>query len=197
MFCLLVVLTLVPFVTTQFPAFGRGGRFNSGGNFGRGFAGESSFGGSERGYYVRGRLLCGPQGLAGVRVSIWENRGDNSPYVYEEIMTEDSGSFYVRAESRNTGGFNSGGSAGQLILTINHNCEGRRQMSFELPQSYYNYGGAITRTFDIGTINLEARYSGEESNSFSGGNLGDGRRDNFRTRTGNNNGGFGGVPTEV
>ncbi|EYC37632.1 hypothetical protein Y032_0775g2253 [Ancylostoma ceylanicum] len=39
----------------------------------------------------------------------------------------------------------------------------------KLPSSYFNQGIVAIKTFDLGTINLEGRFSGEETNGFRGG----------------------------
>ncbi|KAK6746657.1 hypothetical protein RB195_000121 [Necator americanus] len=156
---------------------------------------------NERSYYVRGRLVCGIQGADGARVSLWEKRGAGTPFVYEEKQIDASGSFYVKAEIRNGGGgWNGGNSNGYLTLTINHNCGGQRQMSVELPPSYFNQGIVAIKTFDLGTINLEGRFSGEETNAFMGGGN---RRGNYGGRFGSGSGGgfgsggFGGGPVPI
>ncbi|VDK62216.1 unnamed protein product, partial [Cylicostephanus goldi] len=133
-----------------------------------GFAfGQGSFDGGARSYQVKGRLLCGVQGAQGARVSLYEIGNGGSPIIYEDKSVDGSGSFHIKAEIRDQG-FGGGSSAGPLILAINHNCEGVRQMSLQLPQSYLHQGFGAVRTFDIGTINLEARYSGEKTNGFDG-----------------------------
>ncbi|KHJ96102.1 Transthyretin-like family protein [Oesophagostomum dentatum] len=109
--------------------------------------------GGERSYHVRGRLICGIQGAQGARISLWENRGRGTPFIYEEAIADIAGSFNVKAEIRNGAGFGGSGSNGYLILTINHNCEGQRQMSIELPQSYFNQGLVAVKTYDIGKPN--------------------------------------------
>ncbi|KHJ78971.1 Transthyretin-like family protein [Oesophagostomum dentatum] len=81
--------------------------------------------GGERSYHVRGRLVCGIQGAQGARISLWENRGRGTPFIYEEAIADIAGSFNVKAEIRNGAGFGGSGSNGYLILTINHNCEVR------------------------------------------------------------------------
>ncbi|RCN33552.1 Transthyretin-like family protein [Ancylostoma caninum] len=167
------LLFVLPCALAQFPGFGPGsGGFPNGG----GFLGSQGLYGGERSYYVRGRLTCGIQGAQGARVSLWENRGGGTPFVYEEKTVDAAGSFNVKAEIRDGGlGWNGGRSSGYLTLTINHNCQGPRQMSVELPPSYFNQGIVALQTFDLGTINLEGRFSGEETNGFRGG----GRRGGF------------------
>lgn len=49
--------------------------------------------------------------------------GAGSPLVYEEAMADAAGSFYVKAEILNGGGWNGGFPNGYLTLTISHNCD--------------------------------------------------------------------------
>ncbi|VDM80762.1 unnamed protein product [Strongylus vulgaris] len=220
MYSLAVLLLVLPAAVAQFPPFGRGDRFQEGnqgiqGGTGRfpdlgsilggfaaipnrqgGFAPGQSV--SERSYYVKGRLLCGVQGAQGARVTLYENRNGASPFVYDETTVDGSGSFYVKAETRNEG-LNGQSSMSQLSLSINHQCEGMRQMSVQLPQTYYHQGQSAAKTFDLGTINLEGRFS-EEINSFNArdGISSGGSRSRFENRrNGNNNGGFGPIPVAV
>ncbi|KAK5978460.1 hypothetical protein GCK32_015846 [Trichostrongylus colubriformis] len=60
-----------------------------------------------------------------------------------------------------------GGGDGILFMTITHHCNGNRRLNIALPPSYFNQGLVVVKTFDLGTINLEARYS-EEGNEFGG-----------------------------
>ncbi|VDK68567.1 unnamed protein product, partial [Cylicostephanus goldi] len=153
------------------------------------FPGSGGFIG-ERSYYVRGRLVCGIQGAQGARVSLWENRGQGSPFIYEEAIVDAGGSFYVKAEIRNGMGFSGASSGGYLTLTITHSCQGQRQMSIELPETYFNPGIVPIKTYDLGTINLEGRFLGEGNNDFGGNSrLGRGGNHDFGRRF--NPGGFG------
>ncbi|KAK6010280.1 Transthyretin-like family protein, partial [Ostertagia ostertagi] len=127
--------------------------------------------GGERSYYVRGRLVCGIQGAQGARVSLWENRGGGQPDVHDEDVIDASGTVSLKAEIRGSSGGGFGN--GNLMMTIMHNCDGNRQLTIALPPSYYNQGIVAIKTFDLGTINLEARYS-EESSGFNGGGRGAG-----------------------
>lgn len=192
-----------------------GGGFPGGGG-GGGYPGGGGFQ-NERSYFVRGRLVCGIQGAQGARVTMYEKRGGGQPSIYDEKMVDASGVFSMKAEIRgggggyggggHGGGFNSGGGGGNgdLFLTIDHNCGGNRQMTIALPPSYYNQGLIPLKTFDLGTVNLEARLSGEERNAFGGGG-GGGRNNGFgsggRSSTGYFNGppqpgGFNGAPQPI
>ncbi|KAJ1367632.1 hypothetical protein KIN20_028581 [Parelaphostrongylus tenuis] len=129
------VFLIIPTALGQFITFGQGygvrnrgyGGFVDGGFYGN--RGSYSYGGA-RSYYVRGRLLCGIQSQA-ARIILWENRGAQ-PYIYEETMTDMTGYFRAKAELNSvvsigvgggsTGGWN-GFSNGNLMLTINHNCD--------------------------------------------------------------------------
>ncbi|EPB67522.1 Transthyretin-like family protein [Ancylostoma ceylanicum] len=138
--------------------------------------------GPERSYYVRGRLLCGFMGAEGATVSLWDN-GEATPVLYEESVVDVSGNFYVKAEILNGGVWNPVNPYGYISLRINHNCQGQRQMTVELPTSYFNQGIGAVKVFDIGTINLEG-----PDNFIGGGGLG-----GFGGGIGN---GFGGDPVQ-
>ncbi|PIO74507.1 Transthyretin-like family protein [Teladorsagia circumcincta] len=91
--------------------------------------------------------------------------GGGQPDVYDEEEIDASGTVNLKAELRG----NSGGGFGNenLMMTIIHNCDGNRQLTIALPPSYYNQGIVAIKTFDLGTINLEARYA-EGSSGFNG-----------------------------
>ncbi|KAL6738132.1 hypothetical protein Aduo_011712 [Ancylostoma duodenale] len=177
MYSLIYLLFILPCALAQFPGMGFGaGGMQPGMMYGGGLPGSPmNVYGNRRSYYVRGRLVCGIQGAHGARISLWERRG---------VIADAAGSFYVKAEIRSGAGWNTMGSFGYLTLTINHNCLGQQQMSVELPPSYFNQGIVALKTFDLGTINLEGRFSGEQTNGFIGGG----------PRFGNGFGGMGGMP---
>ncbi|RCN32043.1 Transthyretin-like family protein [Ancylostoma caninum] len=95
-----------------------------------------------------------------------EVKGGGSPVVYEEEVVDASGTFFVKAEILNGGVWNPGTPYGYLSLTINHNCQGQRQMVVELPTSYFNQGIGEIKTFDLGIINLEGRFPCEGTSNF-------------------------------
>ncbi|RCN33549.1 Transthyretin-like family protein [Ancylostoma caninum] len=170
MYSLIYLMFVLPCAFAQFPGMGLGAGGLQPGMYGGRLPGSPmNVYGSGRSYFVRGRLVCGIQGAQGARVSLWERRGGGAPIVYQEAIADAAGSFYVKAEIRSGAGRNTMGSFGYLTLTINHNCQGQRQMSVELPTSYFNQGIVALKTFDLGTINLEGRFSGEQTNGFIGG----------------------------
>ncbi|EPB66352.1 Transthyretin-like family protein [Ancylostoma ceylanicum] len=152
-----------------------------GGGIPGGLGSLGSFG-PERSYYVRGRLLCGFVPAEGATVSLWDN-GEATPVLYEESVVDASGNFFVKAEILNGGVWNPVNPYGYISLRINHNCQGQRQMTVELPTSYFNQGIGAVKVFDLGTINLEG-----SKNFIGGGNLG-----GFGGGIGN---GFGGAPVQ-
>ncbi|XGW29462.1 hypothetical protein V3C99_008909 [Haemonchus contortus] len=167
MYSLVACLLVLPLSLSQFPGFRPRPSIGVGG-LGSGFGGPGAGAlfpsGGGRSYAVRGRLVCGIQAAQGARVSLWESRGGGQPNVYDEEEISASGVIGLKAEFH--GSSWTGGSNGNLFMTIMHNCDGSRQLTIALPPSYYNQGPVAIKTFDLGTINLEARYS--EGNEFGG-----------------------------
>ncbi|XGW04313.1 hypothetical protein V3C99_015462 [Haemonchus contortus] len=110
---------------------------------------------------VKGKLLCGSKPAANVRVKLWEEDGGPDPD--DELdagYTDGSGMFQL-----------SGGTAELTpidpVFKVYHDCDdgikpGSRKVKFYLPKSYITEGRVPKKTFDIGVLNLETIFPGEE-----------------------------------
>uniref|UniRef100_A0A0K0D1S1 Transthyretin-like family protein n=1 Tax=Angiostrongylus cantonensis TaxID=6313 RepID=A0A0K0D1S1_ANGCA len=110
---------------------------------------------------VKGKLLCGTKPANNVRVKLWEE--DDGPDPDDELdagYTDGSGQFSL-----------SGGTAELTpidpVFKVYHDCDdgikpGSRKVKFYLPKSYITEGRTPKKTFDIGVLNLETIFPGEE-----------------------------------
>ncbi|KAL6741589.1 Transthyretin-like family protein [Ancylostoma duodenale] len=110
---------------------------------------------------VKGKLLCGTKPASNVRVKLWEEDGGPDPD--DELdagYTDGSGMFQL-----------SGGTAELTpidpVFKVYHDCDdgikpGSRKVKFYLPKSYITEGKVPKKTFDIGVLNLETIFPGEE-----------------------------------
>ncbi|CAJ0589909.1 unnamed protein product [Cylicocyclus nassatus] len=100
---------------------------------------------------VSGRLMCGNRPAAGVKVKLWdEDDGPDPDDVLDEQFTDESGAFLVK---------------------IYHDCDdgilpGQRKLKFYIPDSYISAGGIARRVFNLGYLNLETIFPGEERDLF-------------------------------
>ncbi|KHJ74882.1 Transthyretin-like family protein [Oesophagostomum dentatum] len=110
---------------------------------------------------VKGTLKCGDKPATNVRVKLWEEDGGPDPD--DELdagYTDGSGMFQL-----------SGGTAELTpidpVFKVYHDCDdgikpGSRKVKFYLPKSYITEGAKPRKTFDIGVLNLETIFPGEE-----------------------------------
>ncbi|CAI5450230.1 unnamed protein product [Caenorhabditis angaria] len=116
---------------------------------------------SDQSISVKGKLVCGAKPAANVRVKLWEEDSGPDP---DDLL--DQG--YTDAQ----GQFNLKGGTSELtpidpIFKVYHDCDdgikpGSRKVKFALPKSYITNGKVPAKTFDIGVLNLETIFPGEE-----------------------------------
>ncbi|PAV63084.1 hypothetical protein WR25_17327 [Diploscapter pachys] len=110
---------------------------------------------------VKGTLLCGNRPASGVKVKIFdEDDGPDLDDLLDEGFTNADGTFMLK------------GSESELTdidpkFKIYHECNdgikpGQRKVKFEIPSHYIAAGGLATKVFDVGVLNLETVFPGEE-----------------------------------
>ncbi|KAK6044433.1 Transthyretin-like family protein [Cooperia oncophora] len=110
---------------------------------------------------VTGKLLCGSKAASGVKVKLWEEDDGPDP---DDLLDED--------KTANDGTFTLRGSESELltidpVFKIYHDCDdgikpGKRKVKLRIPTSYISTGPVAKRTFDVGVLNLETIFPGEE-----------------------------------
>ncbi|VDL73540.1 unnamed protein product [Nippostrongylus brasiliensis] len=119
------------------------------------------FGMRDQSYAVRGRLICGAQPAANVRVKLWEeDTGPDPDDLLDQGYTDGNGEFRL------------GGGTSELtpidpVFKVYHDCDdgikpGKRKVKFMLPKSYITAGKTPKKEFDIGVLNLETIFPKEE-----------------------------------
>ncbi|CAJ0591594.1 unnamed protein product [Cylicocyclus nassatus] len=110
---------------------------------------------------VKGKLRCGSKPASNVRVKLWEEDGGPDPD--DELdagYTDGNGAFHLE-----------GGTAELTpidpVFKVYHDCDdgikpGSRKVKFYLPKSYITEGKKAKKVFDIGELNLETIFPGEE-----------------------------------
>ncbi|KAL3072482.1 hypothetical protein niasHS_017456 [Heterodera schachtii] len=110
---------------------------------------------------VRGQLRCGNRPASGVKVKLWdEDDGPDPDDVLDEAFTDSSGSFQMGGSTRELTNIDP-------VLKIYHDCDdgimpGQRKVKLRIPSQYITNGGLARRTFEVGVLNLETIFAGEE-----------------------------------
>ncbi|KAI3416170.1 hypothetical protein GPALN_005717 [Globodera pallida] len=110
---------------------------------------------------ARGQLRCGDRPASGVKVKLWdEDDGPDPDDVLDEAFTDMSGSFQLGGSTRELTNIDP-------VLKIYHDCDdgimpGQRKVKLRIPDKYITNGGVARRTFDVGVLNLETVFAGEE-----------------------------------
>uniref|UniRef100_A0A0M3IMX0 Transthyretin-like family protein n=2 Tax=Ascaris TaxID=6251 RepID=A0A0M3IMX0_ASCLU len=113
-----------------------------------------------QGVAVRGRLVCGNESLAGAKVKIVDI--DTRPDIDDllgENYTDSNGNFELNGSTREL-------STIETVLKIYHDCDDgilpcQRKVVWHIPSSYH-HDGIVKRYFDVGTVNMEIVFRGEE-----------------------------------
>ncbi|KHN87622.1 Transthyretin-like protein 46 [Toxocara canis] len=110
---------------------------------------------------VKGKLLCGVNPAANYRIKLWdEDSGPDPDDLLDQGYTDAQGMFNLK-----------GGTAELTtidpVFKVYHDCDdgvkpGQRKVKFRLPSSYITEGKVPKKTFDIGILNLETIFPGEE-----------------------------------
>ncbi|TKR64628.1 hypothetical protein L596_025126 [Steinernema carpocapsae] len=110
---------------------------------------------------VKGVLMCGDKPLADTKVKLWDNdAGPDLDDLLEEGHTDSQGRFHLSGHTSEL-------TTIDPILKIYHDCDDgimpcQRKVSFIIPDSYVSSGGTPTKTFDIGTVNMQIVFKAEE-----------------------------------
>ncbi|WKY10026.1 hypothetical protein Q1695_002404 [Nippostrongylus brasiliensis] len=110
---------------------------------------------------VSGRLICGNQPAAGVKVKLWdEDDGPDPDDVLDEGYTDSNGNFHLKGSERELTNIDP-------VFKVYHDCDdgikpGQRKVKFRIPDSYISSGGVAKRVFDMGVLNLETIFPKEE-----------------------------------
>ncbi|KAK6756034.1 hypothetical protein RB195_014431 [Necator americanus] len=110
---------------------------------------------------VSGKLMCGNQPAAGVKVKLWdEDDGPDPDDVLDEGYTDSNGAFHLKGSERELTNIDP-------VFKVYHDCDdgikpGQRKVKFRIPDSYISSGGVAKRVFDIGVLNLETIFPKEE-----------------------------------
>ncbi|KAI6185882.1 hypothetical protein M3Y98_00072500 [Aphelenchoides besseyi] len=113
-----------------------------------------------QGVSVRGRLICGSRPLVGVQVKIVDvDKRPDKDDLMGDVQTADDGEFHISGATREQTQID-------VLMKIYHDCLDdekpcQRKTVFRIPPQYYN-NGTFTEWFDIGTLNLEINFLGEE-----------------------------------
>ncbi|CAD5233171.1 unnamed protein product [Bursaphelenchus xylophilus] len=120
---------------------------------------QSTKKGRVQGASVRGRLLCGTTPMKGVKVKIVDI--DPRPDLDDllgDVLTDDDGYFHVSGATREDTNI-------EVMIKVYHDCDDplpcQRKVVWKVPPKYYN-NGTFTEWFDVGTINMEMKFVGEE-----------------------------------
>ncbi|XGW02306.1 hypothetical protein V3C99_014389 [Haemonchus contortus] len=110
---------------------------------------------------ITGKLLCGSKPAAGVKVKLWEeDSGPDPDDLLDEGKTSSAGTFTLKGSDNEI-------TTIDPVFKIYHDCDdgikpGQRKVKFRIPSSYISTGSTPKRTFDIGVLNLETIFPGEE-----------------------------------
>ncbi|CAJ0570752.1 unnamed protein product, partial [Mesorhabditis spiculigera] len=113
---------------------------------------------------VRGTLMCGQKPLAGATIIL--NEQDSGPEFDDkmaEVKTNQKGEFRINGSEVEF-------TAIEPRITVLHKCNYRwickRETTFIIPRKYINHGRKITKWFELGTVNMETQFPGEDHNCF-------------------------------
>ncbi|KAI6170825.1 Transthyretin-like family protein [Aphelenchoides bicaudatus] len=114
----------------------------------------------------KGKLLCGTKPASGVRVALWdEDDGPDPDDKLAEGHTDSQGMFELKGSTHELTPIDP-------VCKVYHDCDdgikpGKRKIKFKIPNSYITDGNSNpAKIYDIGTINLETKYPGEERDLF-------------------------------
>uniref|UniRef100_A0A0N5ATL4 Transthyretin-like family protein n=1 Tax=Syphacia muris TaxID=451379 RepID=A0A0N5ATL4_9BILA len=114
---------------------------------------------------VRGTLLCGDKPLVGVKVKLWDDDSDHFL-----ISGPDLDDLLQEGTTNGQGKFELSGYTSEMttidpVLKVYHDCNDglpcQRKVEFIIPDKYVTNGPVPEKFFDIGIVNMEAKFSGE------------------------------------
>uniref|UniRef100_A0A915B3W5 Transthyretin-like family protein n=1 Tax=Parascaris univalens TaxID=6257 RepID=A0A915B3W5_PARUN len=110
---------------------------------------------------IKGKLLCGTVPARNVRVKLWEeDSGPDPDDLLDQGYTDAQGMFDLKGDTAEL-------TTIDPVFKIYHDCDdgvkpGQRKVKFRIPSSYVSEGKVAKKTFDIGILNLETIFPGEE-----------------------------------
>ncbi|KAH7700079.1 Protein TTR-44 a [Aphelenchoides avenae] len=116
---------------------------------------------------AKGRLLCGSKPSAGTLVKLWdEDTGPDPDDLMAKTNTDSNGDFQLSGSESEIGNIDP-------WLKIYHNCNNKwsiclRKIKYKIPSSYIASGDSVKQWFELGTINLEPKQPGEETECIPG-----------------------------
>ncbi|KAL3985186.1 Transthyretin-like family protein [Acanthocheilonema viteae] len=114
---------------------------------------------------AKGQLKCGIKPAQSVKVKLWdEDDGPDPDDVLDENETDRDGSFDLEGSTRELTSIDP-------VLKIYHDCDdgikpGKRKVKLRIPKKYITDGSTAKKTFDVGILNLETIFPGEERDLF-------------------------------
>ncbi|MFH4982678.1 hypothetical protein AB6A40_009387 [Gnathostoma spinigerum] len=121
----------------------------------------SLIGGGHQSVRVIGKLRCGHKPASGVRVKLWEeDTGPDPDDLLAQGYTDAQGNFDLQGSEFEVGQIDP-------VLKIYHECNdehkpGSRKVKFKIPKRHITRGKVPKSTYDLGEINLETHFPGEE-----------------------------------
>jgi len=113
-----------------------------------------------QGVSVKGRLVCGAEPIVGGRVKIVDvDRRPDKDDLMGDVQTGEDGQFHISGATREQTDI-------EVRLKIYHDCNDggepcQRKVMWRVPRKYYN-NGTFTEWFNIGIVNMELVFEGEE-----------------------------------
>ncbi|KAL3985185.1 Transthyretin-like family protein [Acanthocheilonema viteae] len=110
---------------------------------------------------VKGKLLCGNAAARNVRVKLWdEDSGPDPDDLLAQGYTDEQGMFMLKGDTAELTNIDP-------VFKVYHDCDdnlklGQRKIKFKIPSSYVSEGKTAKKEFDIGVLNLETIFMGEE-----------------------------------
>ncbi|VDK17912.1 unnamed protein product [Anisakis simplex] len=115
--------------------------------------------------HVKGQLMCGNQPARNVKVKLWdEDEGPDPDDVLDEGTTDSTGHFELEGSTRELTSIDP-------IFKIYHDCDdgikpGKRKIKLKIPSQYISSGSHSKKIMDLGVLNLETIFPGEERDLF-------------------------------
>ena len=117
---------------------------------------------------VRGQLMCGDKPLSGADVRMWElDTWPDPDDLLSQVTTDSNGRFEIKGTENEITQIS-------VALKLYHRCNNngkftglpnlcKRKQSYEVPSKYITRGTSPTTWYDFGTVNVEAKQKGEDT----------------------------------
>ncbi|KAI6171033.1 Transthyretin-like protein 46 [Aphelenchoides bicaudatus] len=102
-----------------------------------------------QGVSIKGRLMCGSEPIVGGRVKIVDiDKRPDKDDLMGDVQTGEDGQFHISGATREE-------------EDIEGTAHANGKITWRVPKKYYN-NGTFTEWFNIGTVNMELIFNGEE-----------------------------------